>query len=451
MRYIPNTEAQCEEMLRIIGVKDIEELFSVIPQAIRFKGNLALPEKLSEAELLELATELSGLNANAESHISFLGGGAYNHFTPSVVGHLATRAEFYTSYTPYQPEISQGTLQAIFEYQTLICQLTAMDVSNASMYDGASAVAEAALMAQRINGKKEIAISRAVHPDYRLAVRTYIESIGMKIVEVGVDSSGATDMASARAALSSDSSAIIVQSPNFFGTVEHLGAFAGLARERNCLFIASFSEAISLGLLKPPGELGADIVAGEGQSFGNSLSFGGPYLGIFATRDKYLRAMPGRLVGQTVDSEKRRGYVLTLATREQHIRRGKATSNICTNHSLCALTAAIYLSALGRQGLRRLAELNLQKASYAKRRIAGIRDFSIKFSGPTFNEFVVKLPAPASEVKGALLEQRILAGIDLSTYYPELNNCLLVCVTEKNSRAQIDKLCGLLQSKFAST
>lgn len=450
MHYIPNTEIQCEEMLRLIGAKDIEELFSRIPKAIRLKRELDIPQKLSEEELLDFTKKLSDLNATTEKYISFLGAGAYNHFTPSVVGHLATRAEFYTSYTPYQPEISQGTLQAIFEYQTLMCQLTAMDVANASMYDGASAIAEAALMAHRVNGKKEIVISRAVHPDYRLTVRTYTESIGMKLVEIGVDSSGATDIYAARSALSGESCAIIVQSPNFFGVVENLGAFASLAHENNSLFIASFSEAISLGLLKPPGELGADIVAGEGQSFGNSISFGGPYFGIFATKDKYIRSMPGRLVGRTVDGKKRTGYVLTLATREQHIRRARATSNICTNHSLCALSAAIYLSALGKAGLRGVAELNLQKASYAKRRISRMRNFSLKFSGPTFNEFVIKAPALAAEIKKALLDQGVIAGLDLSIFYPELTNCLLVCVTEKNSLEQIEKLCKLLESKFAS-
>ena len=441
MRYIPNTDADCTAMLEAIGVSAVEELFADIPQKVRVKGNLKLPPSVSESELLRHMRGLADSNANVDRYTSFLGAGAYNHFTPALINHLILRGEFFTAYTPYQPEVSQGTLQAIYEYQSLICQLTGMDVANASMYDGASATAEAALMAHRVNSREEVLISRAVHPEYRQVVETYASRLGMRMIEVPYDRTGATDLDQAKALVSEKTSSVIVQNPNFFGVVEDLQAFANPAHKQGALFVVSVAEPISLGILKPPGEAGADIVAGEGQALGNGLSFGGPYLGFFAAKEAYLRSMPGRLVGETEDREGRRGYVLTLSTREQHIRREKATSNICTNEGLCALTAAIFMTTMGRSGLREMALLNLRKAHIARERIAKVLGLGVKFTGPTFNEFVVvsKRRSPG-ELNRALLKRGIIGGLPLGRFYPELKDCLLFCVTEQISRGEIEGL-----------
>ena len=442
MRYIPNTEADCRTMLDAIGVRSSEELFADIPSKLRLKRGLDLPPPLSESGLKRQMSALAGKDADVDRYSSFLGAGAYNHFIPAAVSHLVFRSEFYTAYTPYQPEISQGTLQAIYEYQTLICQLTGMEIANASMYDGSSALAEAVLMAHRINGRQEVLMPRAVHPEYRMVCRTYAAKLGLRLLELPYTDKGTTDLKQVKAALSPRTSCVVVQSPNFFGALEMLEEIAEAAHGAGALLVVAVAEPVSFGIVRSPGECGADIVVGEGQSFGNHLNFGGPYLGLFATQEAYLRSMPGRLVGQTEDKHGRTGYVLTLSTREQHIRREKATSNICTNEGLCALTATVYLSLLGRTGLRELALLNLRKTAYAKAAFSKLRGYEVRFSGPTFNEFVVrsKKRTPA-QVNRALLGKRIIGGMELGRFYPELADCLLLCVTEENSREEIDALC----------
>lgn len=342
MRYIPNTDDDCREMLREIGVRDVSELFIDIPEEIRCKENLNLPVALSEPELKDHLKFLSEKNAG-DQYISFLGAGSYNHHIPSVVNHLISRSEFYTAYTPYQPEISQGTLQGIYEYQTLICQLTDMEITNASMYDGASALAEAVLMANRVNNRKEILVSQAVHPEYREVLNTYTQSLDLEIREIPFTKNLLTDLNEFKMLVSSNSCSVIIQYPNFFGSIEYIKDISEIAKEKEALMIVVVVEPISLGILRPPGDFDCDIVVGEGQLFGNLMSYGGPSLGIFATKEKYVRSIPGRIVGETTDKDGQRGYVLTMVTREQHIRREKATSNICTNQSLCALAASIYL------------------------------------------------------------------------------------------------------------
>jgi glycine dehydrogenase subunit 1 len=441
MRYIPHTEADCRQMLDAIGVQSVEDLFADIPRSVRVKGNLRLPPALSEADLMRHLTGLAAKNADVGSHASFLGAGAYHHFAPAFVNHLLLRGEFLTAYTPYQPEISQGTLQGIYEYQTLVCQLTGMEVANASMYDGGSALAEAVLMAQRATGREEVVVARTVHPEYRQVVRTYLAPLGIRIREVPYAQGGGTDLKLLRAAVTDQTACVAVQSPNFFGVVEDVAEAAAAAHAKGGLAVVAVAEPVSLGLLAPPGELGADIVVAEGQAFGNPISFGGPYLGFFATKERYIRSMPGRLVGQTEDRDGRVGYVLTLSTREQHIRREKATSNICTNEGLCALAATITMSALGKQGIREMALLNLRKAAYAKRRLAKAKGFALRFDGPTFNEFVVRSARrPVRQVLQALARKRILGGVALDRFYPELRDCFLVCVTEQNRREEIDGL-----------
>ncbi len=367
-RYIPHTEEDRQEMLQEIGVKDVSDLFEVIPKEYRLSKPLNLPEPLSESDLVRRLQDLQSPIFSGDRWSSFLGGGAYHHFIPAVVSALVSRSEFYTAYTPYQPEISQGTLQAIFEYQTLMCQLTGMDVSNASMYDGASSLAEAVLMSHRITKRRKVLISEAVHPEYRKVVQTYIDPDHQELVLVPYQRGGGqTDEEILKSLITGEVGAVVIQSPNFFGVVEDLKRIGEKVHEVGGLLIAGFSEAVAYGILRPPGELGVDIVAGEGQSLGIPLSYGGPYLGVFATLEKFVRTMPGRLVGETVDLEGKRGFVLTLATREQHIRRERATSNICTNEGLCALMATVFLSCLGKEGLRELAVMNLSKAEYAKR------------------------------------------------------------------------------------
>ncbi len=447
MRYIPHTEKDIREMLAKIGVTNIEELFESIPEELRLGDKpLELPKNLSESELTSFLGNMQKRNANAEEATLFMGAGAYRHFSPALIDHLISRGEFATSYTPYQPEVSQGTLQAIFEFQTMIAMLTGMDIANASMYDGASALAEAVIMASRLNNKNEILISRAVHPEYRQVVTTYTSGTPIELVEIPFTKNGKTATDSIKSRLTDQTSAVVLQSPNFFGVVEEYAELKAQLAEQGVLLIVVVAEALSLGILKPPGERGADIVVGEGQSFGLSVSFGGPYVGFFATQDKFLRQTPGRLVGETIDREGHRSYVLTLSTREQHIRRERATSNICTNQGLCALAATIYLATMGKQGLREVALLNVRKADYLKNRLRKIKGFSIRFDADTFNEFVLECPKPAEEVRDNLMQEaNILAGVPLGTHYPELANCLLLCATELNTQEEMDRLAEKLE------
>jgi glycine dehydrogenase subunit 1 len=445
MRYIPHTAGDVTEMLERIGVGTLEDLFVEVPESVRLKRPLDLSESVSETELLRELKALAVKNATPETHKSFLGGGAYHHFIPTVIDLLISRSEFYTAYTPYQPEISQGTLQAVFEFQTLICQLTGMDAANASMYDGASACAEAVLMAVRLTRRKRVLLSRALNPRYRAVVATYCRYLSLELVDVAVAADGRTDLDDLNAKLDDSTAVVVVGYPNYFGVIEDVAALAKASHETGARLVTAVAEPVALGLLKSPGELGADIVAGEGQSFGLPLAFGGPYVGFFAVLQKDVRAMPGRLVGETTDLEGQRGFVLTLATREQHIRREKATSNICSNQGLCALMATIFLSLLGKQGLREMAEQNLAKAAYARQQLSGLKGFSLVFDGPMFNEFVVRSEAPVADVLTRLEAAGILAGIPLGEDYPELADCFLVCVTEQNQRAEIDALVAALQ------
>ena len=441
MSYIPHTEKDIKEMLNAIGIASVEGLFNSIPDSLKIKKTLNLPPALSEQELIHELTELSRKNAAVGEYVSFLGAGAYHHYIPSLVNHLISRSEFYTAYTPYQPEISQGTLQAIFEYQTLICQLTGMEVGNASMYDGASATAEAVLMARRINNKSKVILSSALHPEYREVVNTYLFSDGNNIREIlYCTETGRTLPEAIEKLVDKDTACVVIQQPNFLGSIEDIKTVSEIVHKNNSILIVAIAEPISLGLLKSPGELGADIVVGEGQAFGNGLNFGGPYLGFFATLDKYLRQMPGRIVGETVDKNNKRGYVLTIATREQHIRREKATSNICTNEGLCALAAAIYLTAIGKHGLMEIAKLNLSKAQYLKKGLANIKGIKIAFTAPTFNEFVIETEKEPDVVIKALLKKGIITGPSLKKFYTELAKHMLVCVTEMNTKKDMDIL-----------
>ncbi len=441
MGYVPNTEKDKKEMLNAIGVRDIGELLTDIPEEIRLKHGLNLPSPLSEIELKKEMLVLSEKNADLLHYTSFLGAGAYDHYIPSVVEHMVSRSEFYTAYTPYQAEASQGMLQSIYEFQSIICELTGMEAANASMYDGASATAEAAMMAIRITKRKEVIVSRAIHPNYRMVLKTYLQGIGVTIKEIPFKD-GITDVDAL--SISDNTAAVIIQQPNFFGCIEELSAISAITKKFGALFIVSV-DPIAMGILKSPGELGADIVVGEGQSLGNSLSFGGPYLGFFATKKEHIRQMPGRLVGATVDAQGKKGYCLTLQTREQHIKRERATSNICTNQALCALAATVYLSVIGKEGLKKVAELCLQKAHYAQREITKIEGFSSPFPAPFFKEFVIKTPVSAQRILEGLLKEKIIGGLELGNYYPELKYHLLICVTEKRTGEEIERLAEFLQ------
>ena len=446
MRYIPHTEQDVKQMLAEIGVKNIDELFDSIPESLRLNNELLdLPPSLPESELTQYLKRLQKRNTTSEDESIFLGAGAYRHFSPILIDHLISRGEFATSYTPYQSEVSQGTLQAIFEFQTMVCLLTGMEIANASMYDGASALAEAVMMAYRINRRNEFLVSSAIHPEYRSVVDTYTRGSKFDLKEVPYTAEGGTDFEFILKNLTENTAAVVIQSPNFFGTVEKYIALAESLSKNGTLLIVAVAEAISLGILKPPGERGADIVVGEGQSFGLPVSFGGPYVGFFATREKFLRQMPGRLVGETKDQNGKRAYVLTLSTREQHIRRERATSNICTNQGLCALAATIFLSTLGKQGLYEMATLNVRKAHYLKNRLARISGFEIKFETHSFNEFVLECPRPAEEVLQILKQDHIIGGYPLEQHYPELKNCLLLCATELSSQEDMDRLVDKLE------
>src|SRR5882724_7757949 len=433
-------------MLNSIGLNKSAELFASIPDDLLLREHLNTPAALSEIELLAGFEQLATRNPGAQ-RISFLGAGAYQHYIPTIVDHIISRSEFFTAYTPYQPEISQGTLQAIFEFQTLVCQLTGMEVANASMYDGSTALAEAVLMAERVTKRSKVVACGAIHPEYLEVITTYVQHAGIELLQSPLDSetgqaSDATDL------LDDKTAALVVQSPNFFGCIENVAALAEKAHSVGALLIVAITESISLGLLKSPGACGADIVVAEGQSFGVPLSFGGPYVGLFATLAKYARQIPGRLVGEAYDKEGRRGFVLTLATREQHIRREKATSNICTNEGLIALAATVYLETMGRRGLQEVAAQCAQKTAYAAKRIGELEGFSLPFTGPRFNEFVVRTPVEARQLLARLASERnITGGLPLSRYYPDRPNEFLVCVTEMNSRVQIDELVEGLRSQ----
>lgn len=440
MRYIPNSPDERADMLREIGVASTEKLFDSIPENLRLREHLNVPAAMSELELLKRFEEMGARNQAAQ-RTSFLGGGAYAHYTPTIVDHLISRSEFFTAYTPYQPEISQGTLQAIFEFQTLVCQLTGMDIANASMYDGSTAMAEAVLMAERVTRRSKVIISSAIHPQYLEVAHTYVQHAGIDLQRAEFDPESGQTPARAFAAIDDQTAAIVVQSPNFFGAIEDLPGLAEKAHAAGALLIVTVTEAMSFGLLKSPGACGADIVVAEGQSFGVPLSYGGPYVGLFATRDKYARQIPGRLVGEAYDKNGRRGFVLTLATREQHIRREKATSNICTNEGLIALAATIYLETMGRRGIQEVARQCAQKAHYAAREIGKLEGFSLPYSAPFFNEFVVRASSPASPLLDELAREKgIDGGIALARFDSERPNDFLVCVTEINTREQIDAL-----------
>jgi len=424
-------------MLADIGLTSAADLFRSIPADVQLNRPLKITDPLAESEVIDAMERMAAKNT-AETKSSFLGAGVYSHFSPTVVDHLIQRSEFFTSYTPYQPEISQGTLQYIFEFQTLICQLTGMEVANASMYDGSTAMAEAYLMAQRVTRRDKIVVATSVHPEYREVARTYTQHGLAEIVSVSFDEE--TGRLTDLSGLDDKTAALVVQSPNFFGCIEDLKALADAAHAVGALLVVVVTEGISFGLLKSPGACGADIVVGEGQSFGIPMSFGGPHVGLFATQEKYVRQMPGRLCGVAYDKNGNRGFVLTLSTREQHIRREKATSNICTNQGLIALAATIYMETMGKKGLQEVAVQNAQKAAYAAKQIAAIAAFSVPFSAPSFNEFVVRGPRPATEVLAGLREKGIIGGLPLSKYYSGRENEFLVCVTEVSSREKIDAL-----------
>lgn len=425
-------------MLDIVGLKSTDELFRSIPQNVQLNRALNITEPLSETEVIAEMETFAAKNS-AATKPSFLGAGVYSHYSPTVVDYLIQRSEFFTSYTPYQPEVTQGTLQYIFEFQTLICQLTGMEVANASMYDGSTSMAEAFLMAHRVTRRDKVLVAETVHPEYLEVAKTYVQHCGIELDTFGFDKK--TGKVGDLSKLDDKCAALVVQSPNFFGCIEDLQALADQAHAVGALFIVVVTEAISFGMLKTPGECGADIVVGEGQSFGIPMSFGGPHVGLFACKEKYVRNMPGRLAGVAYDKNGNRGFVLTLATREQHIRREKATSNICTNQGLIALAATIYIETMGKKGLQEVAMQNAQKAAYAKKELSKIDGFSIPFSTPTFNEFTIRTNKNAAELLENLrTDKGIVGGLALSKYYADNPNDILVCVTELNTKQQIDDL-----------
>ena len=453
MRYLPKSPQDRTEMLAEIGVSTIDDLFAVVPEEYRLTRDLAIPRQQSESEILDrfkaYAANLASGDANelaklpsSQRFASFLGAGAYRHYRPVVIDALVQRGEFLTSYTPYQPEIAQGTLQAMFEFQTMICELTGMEIANASMYDGSTGAAESVLMACRVTGKSGCVVARTVHPEYREVLKTSTQHQGIDIAECGYDpKTGRVDVKALEAAINDDTAAVLIQSPNFFGAIEDVAALAEVVHAKGALLIVSIAEAVSLGIVKPPRE--ADIVSLEAQSFGVPVGFGGPYCGVIACKEKFLRQMPGRLVGETKDVNGKRGFVLTLSTREQHIRREKATSNICTNQALVALMVTIFMTVYGKQGMKELAEQNLAKADYLRKTLVGSGaqgGAKTLFDGtPRFHEFVLDAGAPAAQVNEALLGRGIIGGLALAKWYPELGeNAALWCATELTTRAQMD-------------
>ena len=447
MRYIPNTPAQQKEMLGLIGVSSVEDLLVRIPTKARLSRPLNLPRALAEVDLVRLLRRMSGENAGADDYACFLGAGSYDHAIPSPINHLISRGEFFTAYTPYQPEASQGTLRSIFEYQSMMAELTGMDVANASIYDGASSLAEAVLMAHAVTGRDAIALSRGVNPLYRQVVETYCEGPGLKLKSVALGD-GATDLDALRKVVTSGTAAVVVQHPNFFGCLEDVKAAGELAHAVGALLIV-VADPINLGLLTPPGALGADIVVGEGQGLGVPMSYGGPNLGVFAAKQELVRRMPGRLVGATVDLDGQRGFVLTLQTREQHIRREKATSNICTNVALCALMATIYVAIMGKRGLRKVGELSVAKAHYAAKTFAAIPGVRLRYGAPFFKEFALELPKSPERVVKRLMKDKILAGVPLKVLDRQHKDCLLVAVTEKRTKDEIDAYAAALAAAVA--
>lgn len=433
MRYLPKSPADREAMLKAIGARSIDDLFAPIPAEYRLNRDLKVPRQMAESEIVDWFRERS--RENGDGLTSFLGAGAYNHYRPVIIDSLISRGEFLTAYTPYQPEISQGTLQSIFEFQTMISELTGMDVANASMYDGSTAAAEAVMMASRLTSRHSVVIARSVHPEYREVLATYAHHQGMPLSAVSFSDNGRVNLSELEKSISSETACVLIQSPNFFGTIEDVSAIADIAHKRGAMLVVSIAEAVSLGIVEPPRQ--ADIIAMEAQSFGVPLGFGGPYCGVIATREQYVRQMPGRLVGQTTDKNGKRGFVLTLATREQHIRREKATSNICTNQALIALMANIFMTIYGKVGLRELAKQNLAKAVYASKEFG--KQAKVLFDGaPRFNEFVVQTSEDPYAINNRLLGQKIIGGFSLKKFYPELGDAALWCCTEMTTRAAID-------------
>jgi glycine dehydrogenase subunit 1 len=445
MRYLPKSPADRREMLAEIGVASIDDLFSSIPSEYQLKRDLAIPRQHSESEILD-RFRVFAENSSA-GYASFLGAGVYRHYRPVIIDSLVQRGEFLTSYTPYQPEIAQGTLQAMFEFQTMICELTGMEIANASMYDGSTGAAEAVMMAVRVTRRDGAVVARTVHPEYREVLATYAQHQEIPVTEVDYTANGRVDLAALDAAITDNTACVLIQSPNFFGTIEDVTAIAEIAHKKGALLIVSIAEAVSLGIVKPPVE--ADIVSMEAQSLGVAVGYGGPYCGVIACKEKFLRQMPGRLIGETKDVNGKRGFVLTLSTREQHIRREKATSNICTNQALVALMTTIFLTVYGRQGMKELAEQNLAKAHYAQTALgAGAK---VLFEGaPRFHEFVLELPQSAEAVNAVLLSEKIIGGLPLQKWYPELGpNASLWCATELTTRKQIDAAAAALAGKKA--
>ncbi|WLD92034.1 aminomethyl-transferring glycine dehydrogenase subunit GcvPA [Alkalihalobacillus sp. AL-G] len=434
-RYLPMTDQDQKEMLAEIGIDSIDELFQDIPENVRFKGDLNITKGIREPELMAKMSKLAGKNVNTKEYASFLGAGVYDHYIPSIVNHVISRSEFYTAYTPYQPEISQGELQAIFEYQTMISELTGMEVANSSMYDGQTALAEAAFLSAAHTRKTKIVVSKSIHPEALSVLHTYAKGPNLEVVEVEA-SNGTTDLDGLRAAVDGDTACVIVQYPNFFGQIEPLKEIEEIVHEEKAMFVVS-SNPISLGTLQPPGKFNADIVIGDAQPFGIPASFGGPHCGYFATTKKLMRKVPGRLIGQTKDEEGKRGFVLTLQAREQHIRRDKATSNICSNQALNALAASVAMTAIGKKGVKEMSMQNLQKAHYAKQQLKA-KGLDVVFDGPFFNELVVKVTKSVKDVNNALLEKGFIGGYDLGQYYPELESHMLIAVTEQRTKEEID-------------
>jgi len=441
MSYIPHTEIERQQMLATIGASTIEDLFEAVPSSHRFP-RLKLPRAMSEMEITAEMLALSEANDHAQNFAIFRGAGAYHHFSPSIVNHILLRGEFYTAYTPYQPEMAQGTLQATYEYQSMMCALTGMDAANASHYDGATSLAEAVTVAMEVtrHKRKKVILSHAIHPQYREVVRTYHQGRDIRIV----GDKGRADLADLIDMLDENVAMLAVQYPNFFGQIDDLKTLADKVHEAGALLVV-VTNPLALGLLKPPGELGADIVVGEGQPLGIPLSFGGPYLGFFAIKQKYVRKIAGRIIGETVDADGKRAFVMTLRPREQDIRRERASSNICTNQGLMALAAAVYLSAMGKHGMRKVAELNYHKAHYAADQIDKLNGFTVNRRKPFFNEFIVECPQPVAEINAALLQRGIIGGYDLGNDYAHLKDHMLVCVTETNTRAEIDVMVDVLK------
>jgi glycine dehydrogenase subunit 1 len=446
MRYLPKSPSERQEMLDAIGVRSVEVLFQSIPEKFRLREPLPLPGPLSEMEIIQYFQARAA--ENARGYTSFLGAGAYQHLRSVVTDALVQRGEFLTSYTPYQAEMAQGTLTAIFEFQTLMSQLTGQEVANASMYDGSTALTEAVLMAERLTDRHRVLVARSVHPEYRQVLATYAKNLDLEIEEISYTPSGQLDRAVLTPERLAGAAAVVVQSPNFFGVLEELPQLAELAHGAGGLLVTTITEAVSLGIVRPPSE--ADIVAMEGQAFGVAPSFGGPYVGVIATREKFVRQMPGRLAGQTTDAAGRRGFVLTLATREQHIRREKATSNICTNEALYALVATIHLCLLGKAGLREMALQNLAKARFAQAELEKIPGVRRVFSGPTFNEFALEFPRSVKMINTALLREKIVGPFALGTHYPELTKRALICVTETTPRAEIERVVAAIRKILES-